>query len=372
MAGDYSPNDKVSRFLEEKNYHYVLGEVKPLTEKADYAIVNFETTLFDEEAEPIEKCGPNINCKEDAVKALKYAGFSCVTLANNHFKDYGSISVSKTLNALNEVGLDHVGGGNNLQEALSVHYKQFPDGELLAIINCCEEEFTIATDTEGGAAPFDFSYIIPKVVEARNKANYVLMIIHGGKEFFQLPTPRMKRAYRALVDMGVDAVVNHHQHCFSGYEVYKGKPVFYGLGNFCFDFRNKKNDSWNEGYMVQLTFDKKIGFELFPYYQCNGNATIELMNKEQKDDIMGRINDINTIIEDDKKLEKEYKAFSETFARSMRMSLTPYSNRYLYSLCLRHLLPGFISKQRKLVLLDYVNCESWRDLFLQYLKSEKR
>ncbi len=372
VAGDYSPNNKVSKQLEEGNFHYVLGEVKSFAEEADYAIVNFETTIYDDDAKPIEKCGPSISCRKEAVEALKYAGFDCVTLANNHFADYGSRSVKKSLEILDEIGIDHVGGGNCLEESLQVLYKQTWNGKLIAVVNYCEEEFTIATPSEGGAAPFDLSYVIPKIVEARSKADYVLAIIHGGKEFYQLPTPRMKRSYRALVDMGVDAVVNHHQHCYGGYEVYKGKPIFYGLGNFCFDFRNKKNDPWNEGYMVQLTFDVEVGIEIIPYYQCNGDTTIELMNNEQKTAMLDNIRRLNAIIADEARLEEEYKKFSETFFRSMRMSLTPYSNRYLYSLCLRHLLPGFISKERKLTLVDYVNCESWRDIFLQYLKSDQR
>lgn len=372
IAGDYSPKDKVAKQLEDGNFHYVLGEVKPLVEEAHYAIVNFETTIYDSKAVPIEKCGPNISCGIEAVEALKYAGFDCVTLANNHFADFGSTSVRKTIELLGSTGLDYVGGGNNLEESLKVLYKQVGGGKILAIINLCEEEFTIASKIEGGSAPFDFSYAIPRIVEARGKADYVLMIIHGGKEFYQLPTPRMKRAYRALVDMGVDAVVNHHQHCYSGFEVYKGKPIFYGLGNFCFDFHNKKNESWNEGYLVQLSFDEKMGFEIIPYYQCNGDATIELMNEKQKITLLEKVNELNAIIDDDERLEEEYRKFSETFFRSIRMSLTPYTNQFLYSLCLRHLIPGFITKKRKLILLDYVNCESWRDIFLQYLKSEQK
>lgn len=371
IAGDYSPNDRVAEKIDFGDYTFVLGNVKPRIEDVDYSIVNFETTVLIEGVGPIQKCGPNVSCTPKAIEALSYVGFNCVTLANNHFADYGDKCVAKSLELLDKAEIDHVGGGNNLEESLSILYKQIGNKNL-AVLNYCEEEFTIASKEKGGSAPFDLSYVIPKIVEARNKADYVLVIIHGGKEFYQLPTPRMKRTYRALVDMGVDAVVNHHQHCYGGYEVYKGKPIFYGIGNFCFDFRNKKNDPWNEGYMVKLTLDDEIGYEIIPFYQCNGEATIELMNSEQKVVLLENVRKLNEIIADDERLEKEYRMFSETFFRSMRMSLTPYSNRYLYSLCLRHLLPGFISNERKLTLMDYVNCESWRDIFLQYLKSEKR
>ena len=42
----------------------------------------------------------------------------------------------------------------------------------------------------------------------------------------------MKETYRFFVDCGADAVINHHQHCYSGYEYYKDKFICYGLGNF--------------------------------------------------------------------------------------------------------------------------------------------
>lgn len=372
VAGDYSPMDRVAVRIDNSEFNYTFGAVKPLTAAADYSIVNFETTVVDRnDLIPIEKCGPNLFCSPKAIEALKFAGFDCVTLANNHFADFGHQGVARSLELLKQNKIDYVGGGLSIDEATKVLYKEII-GHKLAVLNFCEEEFTIASKTQGGSAPLDWSYVIPKVVEARRNSDFVIVIIHGGKEFYNLPTPRMKRAYRALVDMGVDAVVNHHQHCYGGYEVYNGKPIFYGLGNFCFDFRGKKDDPWNEGYMVQLAFGDRIEFEIIPFYQSNGSPTLDLMDESQKAALIAKIEKLNEVIADDNRLQEEYERFSKTFFRSMRMSLTPYSNRYLYSLCLRHLLPGFISKERKLTLLDYVNCESWRDIFLQYLKSEQK
>lgn len=67
--------------FEEENYAMVLNEVQNLTTQADYSIVNFECPVVTSDAEPILKCGPNLRCTSNGVKALKYAGFDCVTLA---------------------------------------------------------------------------------------------------------------------------------------------------------------------------------------------------------------------------------------------------------------------------------------------------
>ena len=67
---------------------------------------------------------------------------------------------------------------------------------------------------------------------------------------------RMKELYHYFVDAGADVVINHHQHCYSGYEEYKGSPIFYGLGNFLFDNSDFRPQPWNEGYLVELDFSK--------------------------------------------------------------------------------------------------------------------
>ena len=59
------------------------------------------------------------------------------------------------------------------------------------------------------------------------------MIVHGGHECYNLPSPRMQKQYLFYADQGADIVVGHHTHCISGYEVYKGVPIYYSLGNFC-------------------------------------------------------------------------------------------------------------------------------------------
>ena len=88
IAGDYCPRDNVSKILGEERYNHVLGEVhEVLCNDIDYAIVNLECPVVEKNAAPIDKCGPNLCCNRKGLEALKWAGFNCVTLANNHFLD---------------------------------------------------------------------------------------------------------------------------------------------------------------------------------------------------------------------------------------------------------------------------------------------
>lgn len=369
IAGDFCPRYHLSELFDSQQWELVLHEVLPYTSQVDYSILNFECAIVDgDEVKPVKKCGPALSCSINALKAVQYAGFDCVTLANNHFGDFGDLGCRQTIAAIDKLGIDRVGGGINLAEAQKVLYKKIGNHQF-AFINICEHEFTIAGKDKAGSAPLDVPTNVGQIFEARKKADHVIVIVHGGNEFYQLPTPRMKRTYRCFIECGADVVLNHHQHCFGGYEIYQGKPIFYGLGNFCFDSTTFKG-LWNEGYMAKLVFGEGVDFEIIPYSQCAERTTINIYDGEKKAMVLNRVKELNDIIAKDDKLEEEYKKFYPSCFPGMRMSITPYTSRIPYSLCLRHLLPSFITEERKRLIYAYVNCESHRDIFLEYLKME--
>lgn len=363
IAGDFCPQLRVAKAFEREDYSSVLSEVQAATKKADYSIVNFECPVVSGAAKPIEKIGPNLRCTANGVKAIKYAGFDCATLANNHFFDYGEEGVAETIATLNKEGVEHVGGGMDLNEASRVLYKEI-DGKRLAVINCCEHEFSIATETSAGSNPLNPIQQYYAIKEAKTKADYVLVIVHGGHEHWQLPSPRMVETYRFFIEVGADAVVNHHQHCYSGFEVYQGKPIFYGLGNFCFDKSNHRNDFWNEGYMAMLSFDEAISYEILPYHQCSNDPKVVLLPKNAFELELIRLNKILT---DKKSLCEETE---KHYASAIRYGdfLEPIRMK-VYKACKKHdLLPSFVSKSRKLEARNFIQSEAHRDILQWYLE----
>ena len=265
VSGDFVPNNRVYDLLLQRDFKTLWSNVVDI--KSDYKILNLECPIITrKDIRPIEKHGPSLKSIPIAIEAIQYAGFNCVTLANNHLKDYDEEGIQDTLSVLDRYEIDYVGGGLSLEDASSILYVDQNDIKF-AIVNVCEEEFSIASERNAGAnldEPVNTYY---RIKEARSNADYVILIIHGGPEHYNLPTPRMKAQYRFYVDIGADVVINHHQHCFSGYELYNGKPIFYGLGNLSFD--SKLRDSiWNTGYMVNLLFSRtEIKFEILPYTQ---------------------------------------------------------------------------------------------------------
>lgn len=369
VAGDFCPRDRVSEIVKKRDFEYLFSEVCPVVAKSDYAIVNFECPVVIGEAEPIEKKGPNLYCSTQAVDALKYAGFSCVTLANNHFLDYGAKGVEDTIHTLSEKGIDYVGGGRNIEEAEKILYKNI-NGSILAIINCCEHEFSIATNSTAGSNPLNSIKLYYAIKEAKENADRVLVIVHGGHEHFQLPSLRMVETYRFFIDAGADAVVNHHQHCFSGYEIYKGNPIVYGVGNFLFDIKPIRVETpWNYGYMVTIDFSSEnTSIILHPYRQCSLLPRIEML---KNDEIKPQIDEINSVITDEVKLNKVVGDYYTKSASGYGDIFEPIQCRYYLAAKHRKLLPSFIGRKKRLKIADYVLCESHRDKLMWWIMNGK-
>lgn len=327
IAGDFCPQNRVAKAFEGDDFATVLADITVVTGGADYSIVNLECPVVMRRATPIAKSGPNLKCSGKAINAIRFSGFDCVTLANNHFYDYGETGVKDTLDTLRLNGLDYVGGGDSISEASRILYKGIA-GKTLAIINCCEHEFSIATETTGGSNPLNIIQQYYSIQEAKMNADYVVMIIHGGVEHFWLPTQRMKETYHFFVDAGADAVINHHQHCYSGYEVYKGAPIFYGLGNFCFD-GDAGDERWTSGYMVLLSLgDERLEYELIPYRQCAVDNAVCLMHGDEKKRFFEIITGINSSISDSNKNQCEYERWCKKNEDIYKYALNPLYNRH--------------------------------------------
>lgn len=365
VAGDFVPRYNVANQIEKGDFS-CLKEIASLATEADYSVLNFEAPVVSHDAAPIHKTGPHLKCTREAMKCVSESGFNCVTLANNHFKDYGQVGIEDTLSACNEFHLDFVGGGMNLTEAgkvLSVAIR----GERLAVINACEHEWSVATKDEPGANPIDIVAICNSIKSAKKESDYVLLIVHGGTEMYNLPSPRMKRLYRFFIDEGADAIVNHHQHCYSGYEEYKGKPIIYGLGNLCFaDPFVREKDLWSKGYVAMLEFSEHITFQLFPYEQCSCSTSgVNLLWDKKSFD--QQILSLNSIIRDDELLEEHFRHMSNKAIGTVRVLLNPYSSKVARTLLNKNCLPNFATCKRKSQLRALVQCESHRDVLLELL-----
>lgn len=365
ITGDFCPVNRINDLILNEKFDAVFNDFLTVLSDKELAITNLECPLTDTE-EKINKYGPLLKGSINTAKALSYCGFKLVTLANNHIMDYGLSGLQSTLNTCKNNCIDYVGAGEDNHEARQIYYTKVGNSTV-AILNFAENEFSTTHGNYPGANPLDLIENYHDIVEAKAIVDYVIVIIHGGHEMFDLPSPRIKNTFHFYVDAGASAIFAHHAHCYSGYEIYKGAPIFYGLGNFIFDYPDKINSSWNIGFAVEVSFNNVITFDIIPYEQCNQHVGIKLLDVYEKNLFLKNLDHLNDIIKSNEALSIEFENYCNSVKKMYFSFLEPNSNRIINILRNLKLYPSFINYKKKKLLWNLMRCESHRDVLINLL-----
>ncbi|MEX0967257.1 MAG: CapA family protein [Bacteroidia bacterium] len=367
-TGDFYPGLRMEAVLND-DPAAILGNFSELIEASDLAIVNLEAPLTDH-TEPIRKTGPALKGSHEAAGFLKRAGFGLATLANNHILDYGGVGVKDTLEILGTADMDHIGAGMGHNEA-AAWYIHEDQGKKLAVLNFAENEWSTTYNDSPGANPVDPVLNSRYIKAASAKADHVLVISHGGHEMYQYPSPRMKDLFRFYVECGANAVVNHHPHCTSGFEVFQGAPIFYSTGNFLFDHKVHKHAIWNKGLAVMLTFkNDQIGFEMHHFDQCNEKPGLTLCDLEEQNLRNNEIARINKVIQSDKALNASFQQWISKHKKNYLSYIEPHKSRYIQAMQNRGWMPSLWNRRKKEYLLNLIRCEAHHDILKAILQDE--
>ena len=338
----------------------------------DIAFANLECPLT-LRARAIDKAGPSLWGDPGLALMLADGGFDGVTLANNHVLDAGAIGVEDTIAACQEVGLSTVGAGADLAAAEAPLVAEV-GGLRIAVVACAEREFSIAGRRSAGAAPLD-PWRTPELVrEAARSADVVIVVLHGGNEFFALPRPGLVAACRGLVAAGAHAVVCHHAHVAGPVEVFRGAPIFYGTGNFLFPDDAQPGLAWHLGYAVSLvlTVGGVLSFRLLPYHQCAAGLTVRPMGDREERAFVARLLQAAGVVQDPDLLAAAWEAHCKELRRHylyVALGLTRVERRLLrYGIW-----PAWRRPRRRIPeLLDTVTCDSHREALELILLKENR
>lgn len=159
-----------------------------------------------------------------------------VCLANNHIMDFGKQGFTDTLEILKYNDIKFFGAGdwkNNYHNPLILCI----DNQRIALMGyvCPSTNPIFARDNYPGVVPIDLDKISEDIKLAKsNNVNYIVVQLHWGEEEVFLPRPKDIFDSHAIIDLGADLIIGHHAHCIQPYEIYKGKYIFYGLGNCIF------------------------------------------------------------------------------------------------------------------------------------------
>lgn len=240
----------------EKLENNIAPELIKMMRDADVCFVNNEFAYSDR-GKPLENKMYTFRANPSRASMLQEMGVDIAGLANNHVYDFGAEAMEDTFLALNQIGIDYVGAGRNLEEAMTPVYREI-DGKKIAYVAASRaEKFKMTPQATEDAAGilrcYDTELFLQEIREARAQADYVIAIVHWGTEYSTELEEVQTATGREYIDAGADIVVGGHTHCLQGMEYYKGKPILYSLGNFWFN--NKPLDSML--VQVRLSGDDK-------------------------------------------------------------------------------------------------------------------
>jgi poly-gamma-glutamate synthesis protein (capsule biosynthesis protein) len=356
-------------FIENKEFELMFGDLYNDLKDAELSIVNLEGAIISN-GNPISKTGPAIAMQPAALEALFSAGVNLVTLANNHVMDFGTIGLEETLDRLGQKEIHFVGAGLSNKEKNQPYITKIKS-KAVGIINICEHEWIADFDSEAGANGLDIINNYKQIQELSLITDFIIVIYHGGNEYHPLPTKQIKKLFRFFVDAGASAVVGHHTHTFSGFELYKESPIFYSIGNFIFDSNKKgRGENWHTGIAVILNIDNDIlQFKIIPFSQNLEQLGIKKLDGEQLLNFQTKFNEYSDTIVDDEKLDIEYTEFAKKMSLQYLAYLNPYEGK-MSSLFKKGILPSVYSKNKELLFLNLIRCESHKEL-LETILSNK-
>lgn len=239
---------------------FLFKDVSPLFKASDAVIVNLECPITDS-ITPINKLFI-FRGEPRWLQSLKQSGITHAVLANNHSMDQGRSGLISTKRHLDEVGIVSLGYGKNREESIRPIYisKDSIEVAVLSAVRLPLENW-VSLDNQPGinqASIADLNNAI-KTIKADKPTCYVVVILHWGSEYQLHPVLSQRKDAYQLINAGADAIIGHHPHVIQDEEIYKGKPIYYSLGNFVFD---QTKPFTNKGLIVQLFFDKNgLSFE---------------------------------------------------------------------------------------------------------------
>jgi len=227
------------------------GAVRSLLKSADLAVANFENPAPDNFKYHTQ--GTVFSANPRLIAGLKDAGIDYVSLGNNHIGDAGPVGLLQTLANLDKYGIRHSGAGRNLAAARTPAIMTV-DGVKVAILSYDTiAKYYAAGTNKAGSAQLTAANVKVDVAAARKAgAQIVIVYPHWGTEYSPRPFSAEQSLAHAVIDAGADMVIGNHAHWVGAMEIYKGRPIWYALGNFVFD--QIWSEPTSEGLLLQLTF----------------------------------------------------------------------------------------------------------------------
>jgi poly-gamma-glutamate capsule biosynthesis protein CapA/YwtB (metallophosphatase superfamily) len=231
-TGDVSLDPSQIPAFRTHGYTWAWSGLGRLFRSDDLTVVNLEcpvTNVVDPEPKAFA-----FRCDPQALPSARLAGVDVANQANNHAYDDGPSGLVDSLTSIRAAGLVAVGAGTDQSEALRAASLQI-GGWTVAVLGIDEVldpvDEVAGPDKPGTAAGHDFALALQAVRDAAVSSDLVVVMIHWGVELDARPRLYQVEQAHRMIDAGADMIFGSHPHRLQPMETYRGRPIFYSLGN---------------------------------------------------------------------------------------------------------------------------------------------
>jgi gamma-polyglutamate biosynthesis protein CapA len=225
-------------------------KIAPLFSAADIAFINLETPFSDRG--PYLDGGLVFHAAPEMVVGLELAGMDVASTANNHSRDCAAYGVAYTLSWLRKHNIAPVGSAET-PEAVHAGVVLNRNGIRFGFLAYTyDQKNGNWKDEDRRIALADTAVLAADVKALRSRCDVLIVSMHHGIEYRSQPSKLQRDFAHAAIDSGSDLVIGHHPHVIEPREVYRGKPIYYSLGNLVFD--QFQREQTQHGELVSISF----------------------------------------------------------------------------------------------------------------------
>lgn len=370
ILGDICPTTDNYIFFDNADAQIFMPDVSSILKNSDINICNVEFSIADKQ-HSVNKIGPKLNAPVNSIKFLRNAGINIASLANNHIRDFGNVGIDNIISECQNNNIKFLGAGRDLEEAKKPKIIEI-NSKKIGILSFAEIEFNIANSERYGANYLDLYEDFDRIRELKKNVDFLIILFHGGIEYYQYPSPELQKKCRKMAKCGADIITCQHSHCIGTIEKYEGSTIIYGQGNSIFGYR-ESNDSWNQGLLINIELLENKKYNIDYKVLVNNLNKLEIASEKLQSQVMLDVQNRSKNLNDFSFIEENWIKFCQA-QESTYLGYVLGFGKIVHKLnrVLRNLIIRLIMNKKKYnILLNLIRCESHYEVLNTILKRKE-
>lgn len=221
--------------LNNGGFDFLYAKIRDDLRRSDIVVGNMEFPV----SPPFRSVPWIFNCFPEGLGAMKWAGFTMLTIANNHMLDQGGQGVVDTMRFLTGNKMDYIGAGDTEESARAGIVRKVRGMRIGFLGYTGVLNYPLPKKPQGYHLNRfgDREGLRRDIAEMKKRCDYLVVVAHAGAEYDARPRQAERALFRECIDSGADLVIAHHPHMVQQAERVTAADgrvchVFYSLGNF--------------------------------------------------------------------------------------------------------------------------------------------